>query len=81
VAYSKQSRRRFVQKAFWIRKDLGRRLEKVVKARRKKGEKSFCERIAFGLALRDFVDRMEAELGIDRPRSALAVPTPDKAQG
>jgi hypothetical protein len=73
MAYSKQSRRRFVQKAFWVRKDLSKRLGKIVKLRRRK-EKNFCERVAFGLALRDFIAREEVELGIAEQAAAGNVP-------
>jgi hypothetical protein len=63
MAYSKQSKRRFVQKAFWIRKDLAKRLEKIV-AKRRKGEKKYSERVAFSLALRAHIESEEEALAL-----------------
>lgn len=73
MPYSKKTRRRFVQKAVWVRKDLSKRLGKIVKVRQRK-EKNFCERVAFGLALRDFIAREEIELGIAKQAAAGDIP-------
>jgi hypothetical protein len=65
MPFSERSKRRFVQKAFWLQKSVANRLAKIVKLRKKK-EPKYTERIAMSLALRAFVASEEAELAIDR---------------
>lgn len=54
-----------VQKAFWLRKGLAKRLRAVVRARRQADERTFSERRALALAIRLFVEQEEKRLGIE----------------
>jgi predicted transcriptional regulator len=71
MPFSARSKKRFVQKAFWLPKDVARRLDKVIR-KRKKGQPEYTERIAMSLAVREFVAREEVELGIAKAASVAA---------
>jgi hypothetical protein len=66
---SRTIRKKFSQKAFWLRKDLAKRLAKVVKVRKRK-ESKYSERIAMSLAIRSFIEIEEVTLGLVKPRDS-----------
>ncbi len=69
MPFSARSKKRFVQKAFWLQKSVSRRLAKIVKLRKKEQPK-YTERIAISLALRAFVSAEEQELAGTKPPGA-----------